>query len=132
MRLLKSENEIAFLRASAGITGRAICAVMQNIRPGMNERQAQAYLDYQITADGGNRSSSLAIFGGGRNTTKVHYTENNQDLKDGDLLLMDICSDYRHYNSDITRTIPVNGRFSPEQRHWYNVVLKAQDMWLIH
>lgn len=128
MRVQKSEAEVDLVRRAIEITGRGIDRIMRTFCPGMNECQAQACLDYEVAAGGGRRSAAISVIAGGKNNNVLHYFDNNSTVNDGELLLMDICVDYGHYNSDITRTIPANGVFTPEQKHWYNVVLKAQEM----
>ena len=98
---------------------------MQTVEPGMMEYALEAELNY-IFGKNGCVPSYNSIVGGGENACILHYVENNKELKDGDLVLIDAACEYEFYASDITRTFPVNGKFSEEQKALYNVVLKAQ------
>lgn len=126
MRLFKSEAEIALMRRAAEISVTAHKRAMQACRPDVNESQLEAELLYEF-AKGGCRSVAYdPIVGGGANACILHYTENNQPLRAGDLVLIDAGGEFENYAADITRTFPVNGRFSEEQRAIYELVLKAQ------
>lgn len=128
MRAQKEPDEIEKIRKAIDVTKDGMLRVMRSAHGGMNECEAQAELDYAAAFHGCRRQASICVVAGGQNNNILHYFDNNSPVKDGELLLMDICFDYEHYNSDITRTIPVNGRFTEEQKYWYNVVLKAQEM----
>jgi Xaa-Pro aminopeptidase len=95
-------------------------------RPGMSEYQVEAELDYEFMRGGSRRAAYPSIVAGGANACVLHYTENRDTLRDGDLLLIDAGAEYDYYAADITRTFPVNGRFSKPQRALYEVVLEAQ------
>jgi len=124
MRLYKSKAEIELMRESARIGARAHVRAMHFCRPGRNEYEVMAEITHEF---GKARAdiSYLPIVGGGANGCILHYRENNAVLNDGDLLLVDAGCEYECYASDITRTFPVNGRFSPEQRALYDIVLDA-------
>jgi Xaa-Pro aminopeptidase len=126
MRLYKSRNEIAAMRKAARISAQAHKRAMQVCRPGMMEYQIEAELKYIFMQHGAREPAYPPIVGSGANSCILHYTENNQMLNDGDVLLIDAGSEYNHYASDISRTFPVNGKFSRTQREVYNIVLEAQ------
>ena len=126
MRLYKSRAEIAAMRKAAKISAAAHRRAMQMCRPGMMEYQIEAELKYTFMKLGAQETAYPPIVGGGANSCILHYTENNQVLNDGDVLLIDAGSEYNGYASDISRTFPVNGKFSNAQREVYELVLKAQ------
>jgi Xaa-Pro aminopeptidase len=125
MRLFKSRPEIDAMRQSARIAVAAHKRAMRFTRPGRNEYEVMAELIHEFRRSNADISYH-PIVGGGANTCILHYHENSNELKDGDLLLIDAGCEYDLYASDITRTFPVNGRFTPEQRAVYEVVLEAQ------
>lgn len=125
MRLFKSEEEIQLMQIASDISAQAHTRAMQKVRPGMKEYALEAELNYVFNQNGCVPSYN-SIVGGGANACILHYVENNQPLNDGDLVLIDAACEYQCYASDITRTFPVNGRFSPEQRALYQIVLDAQ------
>lgn len=124
MRLFKSAAELDLMRESARIAARAHVRAMRACRPGMNEYEIMAELVHEFRLSNAD-TSYQPIVGGGANTCILHYRENDQPLADGDLLLIDAGCEYQCYASDITRTFPINGRFSPEQRAIYEIVLEA-------
>ena len=125
MRLYKSRSEISAMRKSARVAVEAHKRAMRLTRPGLFEYEIEAEFRYEFRRNGGWVSYS-PIVGGGANACILHYVENSAELKDGDLLLIDAGCELDYYASDITRTFPVNGRFTPEQRAVYEVVLEAQ------
>ena len=125
MRLHKDENEIELMQLASDISAEAHTLAMQKVRPGMMEYALEAELNY-VFGKNGCVPSYNSIVGGGENACILHYIENDKELKDGDLVLIDAACEYQFYASDITRTFPVNGKFSPEQKALYNVVLDAQ------
>lgn len=125
MRLYKSSEEIELMQIASDISAQAHTRAMQTVEPGMMEYALEAELNY-IFGKNGCVPSYNSIVGGGENACILHYVENNKELKDGDLVLIDAACEYEFYASDITRTFPVNGKFSEEQKALYNVVLKAQ------
>lgn len=125
MRLIKSPQEIELMQIASTISAKAHTRAMQTVRPGMMEYALEAELNY-IFGQNGCVPSYNSIVGGGANACILHYVENNQALKDGDLVLIDAACEYEFYASDITRTFPVNGKFSPEQKALYEVVLASQ------
>ncbi len=126
MRLFKSPQEIRVMRKAAALAAAAHCRAMEVCRPGLKEYQVEAALLHAFM-EGGSRSPAYpCIVGGGANGCILHYTENSDTLNDGDLVLIDAGAEYQGYASDITRTFPVNGRFTPNQRAVYEAVLAAQ------
>ncbi|MFU8926050.1 Xaa-Pro aminopeptidase [Acinetobacter puyangensis] len=125
MRLIKSAEEIELMQIAANISAKAHTRAMQAVRPGMMEYALEAELNY-IFGQQGCVPSYNSIVGGGANGCILHYVENNKPLRNGDLVLIDAACEYQCYAADITRTFPVNGQFSAEQRALYEVVLKAQ------
>jgi Xaa-Pro aminopeptidase len=126
MRLYKSRAELAVMRRSAQIAVGAHVRAMRTTRPGMHEYEVMAELLHEFHRHQADISYH-PIVGGGPNACTLHYHANDAELRDGDLLLIDAGCEYRYYASDITRTFPVNGRFTPEQRAVYEVVLEAQE-----
>jgi Xaa-Pro aminopeptidase len=126
MRLRKSRAEIELLRTSARIAARAHVRAMRFCRPGRKEYEVMAELVHEFRSHNAD-TSYHPIVGGGANSCILHYHDNDQELKDGDLLLVDAGCEHQYYASDITRTFPVNGRFSPEQRAVYDIVLQANE-----
>jgi Xaa-Pro aminopeptidase len=125
LRLYKSRGELRLMRKSARIAAEAHIAAMRATRPGLTEHAIEAELLHVFRRHGA-VASYEPIVGGGANGCVLHYRANNAELRDGDLLLIDAGAEYECYASDITRTFPVNGRFSPEQRALYDIVLAAQ------
>jgi Xaa-Pro aminopeptidase len=99
---------------------------MKKVRPGMNESQVEALMESYMRSKGASGVAYNSIVGGGDNATILHYVENNMPLKDGDLILIDAGAEYQGYAADITRTFPVNGKFTKAQREVYDVVLDVQ------
>jgi len=126
MRLYKSREEIRTMRRAAQIAAAAHRRAMQTCKPGMFEYQVEAELLHSFVQQGARAPAYPCIVGGGQNSCILHYTENSDPLKDGDLLLIDAGAELENYASDVSRTIPVNGRFTPEQRAIYEIVLEAQ------
>ena len=126
MRLIKSEDEIKLMQRAADIAAEAHCEAMKATKPGMNEYEIEALIEYIFRRNGAAAPAYTSIVGGGANATVLHYVSNNATLKDGDLLLIDAGAEYEGYASDITRTFPVNGRFTEAQRGIYGLVLETQ------
>lgn len=125
MRLFKSEAELNMMRTASKISAQAHIQAMQKIRPNMMEYQLEAEINY-IFGQYGCVPSYNSIVGGGENACILHYIDNNKMLKSGDLVLIDAGCEYQYYAGDITRTFPVNGRFTGEQKALYELVLTAQ------
>ena len=126
MRLYKSRQEIKAMRQAARIAASAHKRAMQHCSPGMTELEVEAELMHEFMRLGARSPAYSPIVGGGANSCILHYTDNCETLNDGDVLLIDAGAEYEGYASDITRTFPVNGRFSPAQRAIYELVLESQ------
>ena len=123
LRSIKSETEIALIQNACNITEKGVRRILPFIKPGVMEYEIEAELMHEFLR---NRSAGFAyqpIIGSGRSSCVLHYIENNKECKDGDILLMDFGAEYANYASDLTRTIPVNGKFSDRQKSVYNSVL---------
>lgn len=125
MRLIKESDEMDLMKQAANITTEAHIRAMQSVRPGMYEYQLEAEYLYAFNKNGARSPAYNSIVGGGNNSCILHYVENNAELQDGDLVLVDAGCEYQYYASDVTRTFPVNGKFSPEQKEIYSIVLEA-------
>jgi len=125
-RLFKSAAELELLRRAAEVSARAHCRAMRQCRPGRHEFEIEAEFLHEITRHGLRAQAYPAIVAGGGNACVLHYTGNSDLLRDGDLLLIDAGAECDHYAADITRTFPVNGRFTEPQRQLYELVLAAQ------
>lgn len=126
MRLIKSEEEIALIRKGLAITAAAHHHAMKVCRSGMMEYALQAEYEYLFTKSGAYSDAYTTIVAGGDHANTLHYIKNDAALKEGELVLIDAGCEYRHYATDITRTFPVNGRFSEAQREVYEAVLDVQ------
>lgn len=126
MRVLKSPEEVEIMQRAADIAAEAHVEAMKSVRPGMMEYEVEAMLEAYFRKHGAAGSSYTSIVGAGGNATVLHYIDNKDQLKDGDLLLVDAGAEYKGYASDITRTFPVNGKFTDAQRDIYDLVLKCQ------
>jgi Xaa-Pro aminopeptidase len=126
MRLVKDAHELAVMRRAARISAGAHRRAMQQTRPGRNEYEIEAELLHEFRRNGAQFPAYSPIVAGGANACVLHYVSNDAALRDGDLLLIDAGCELDGYASDITRTFPVNGRFSAAQRDVYQVVLAAQ------
>jgi Xaa-Pro aminopeptidase len=126
LRLYKSDEEMALIRKGLGITAEAHHHAMRVCRPGMPEYALQAEYDYRFRSRGAEGDAYTTIVAGGDHANTLHYIRNDAPLTDGDLVLIDAGCEYRCYATDITRTFPVNGRFSPAQRAVYEAVLEVQ------
>lgn len=127
MRLYKSAAEIKVMREAAQISARAHVRAMQACRPGLYEFSIEAELDYEFRKGGAKMPAYGSIVASGRNACILHYQENDALLRDGDLVMIDAGCEIDCYASDISRTFPVSGKFSPEQKAIYELVLKAQE-----
>jgi Xaa-Pro aminopeptidase len=126
LRGTKSPAELARIRESAEITARAERAAMQALAPGMNEFEIQALIEYVFRRNGAERPSFASIVGSGPNATTLHYNADDRFIEKADVVVMDIGASYKGYASDVTRTIPASGTYSPEQRAVYQIVRDAQ------
>lgn len=126
LRLYKSSAEIKLMQQAAEIAAAAHSRAMTYCKPGQYEYQLEAEILHEFGRNGARHPAYTSIVGGGENACVLHYVENNAELKDGELVLIDAGCEYQYYASDITRTFPVNGVFSREQKLLYELVLKAQ------
>jgi len=126
MRLFKSPEELKLMRRAADVSANAHVKAMQRCKPGLYEYQIEAEIIYNFIQDGLRAVAYPSIVAGGKNACVLHYTENADKLKSGDLLLIDAGAECDHYAADITRTFPVSGRFSEPQKQLYQLVLDAQ------
>lgn len=126
MRLIKSAAEQKLMKQSAEIAADAHKRAMQVCKPGMTELEIEAELHYEFTRQGARFPAYSSIVASGDNACILHYTENQSKLKNGEMLLIDAGAEYQGYASDITRTFPINGKFTPAQKELYNLVLEAQ------
>jgi Xaa-Pro aminopeptidase len=126
MRLVKDEHELALMRRAGAISGAAHLRAMRATHPGMYEYQVEAELMHEFLREGAQAVAYSSIVASGPNACVLHYRENNRQMNDGDLLLIDAGCEYQGYASDITRTYPVNGRFTGAQKDVYEIVLAAQ------
>ena len=124
LRGVKEAYEIENIRKAVNITKEAFDAILTNVKPGMKEYELEAYADYTFKKHGSRRAYGV-IMAAGANATCLHYHHNNCEIKDGDLILLDFGAGYNWYASDITRTFPANGKFTPRQRELYDIVLGA-------
>ncbi len=125
LRLFKSPSEIKAMKKAAKVAMQAHRRAMQVCQPGMNEYEIEAEYLHEYRRHN-MEPAYPSIVGGGENSCILHYTDNNEPLNDGDLLLIDAGAEYEGYASDITRTFPVNGKYTPAQKAIYELVLKAQ------
>jgi Xaa-Pro aminopeptidase len=126
MRVIKDQHETDMVREATRITCLAHTEAMKFTQPGVWENEIEAVIEYTFRSNGAEEPGFESIVGSGPRSTVLHYQANNQQTSDGDIMVMDIGAMVNHYTSDVTRTIPVNGKFSPDQLIIYNLVLKAQ------
>ena len=127
LREQKDADEVESIRKAVDITRQGLEFVMKNLKPGMMEYQVQADFEYTCRRLGAKRQAFNTIAGSGINGCMMHYGTNHCEVKDGSLILLDLGVKYDNYCSDITRTYPANGKFSPRQREFYELVLKANE-----
>ena len=125
MRAIKSEEELKIIKEACRISSLAHIRAMKSVKPGMYEYQLEAEYLHEFMSHGARACAYPSIVGGGKNSCVLHYNDNKDVLNDGDLVLVDAGCELNHYASDITRTFPVNGKFSKEQREIYEIVLEA-------
>ena len=127
LRSRKSPAEIALLRRAIDITGAGLRGVMRALKPGMHEYEVEAMFESAFRRTGGDGAGFVSIVGSGPNSTQYHYNANNRRIGKGEVVVMDVGAAYGGYIADVTRTVPANGRFSPEQRAVYRIVRAAQE-----
>ena len=125
MRAIKSEEELKIIKEACRISSLAHIRAMKSVKPGMFEYQLEAEYLHEFMSHGARACAYPSIVGGGKNSCVLHYNDNKDVLNDGDLVLVDAGCELNNYASDITRTFPVNGKFSKEQREIYEIVLEA-------
>jgi Xaa-Pro aminopeptidase len=126
LRVIKDAGEIALIRKATEASMAGHLAAMHALRPGMTEREISALMQYEFERRGCERPAYAPIVGAGFNSTVLHYSEDSGRIEDGDVVVMDVAGEYSMYASDITRTLPANGHFTPRQREIYDIVLGAQ------
>ena len=125
LRMIKSEDEIAITRHACDITSKAFRRCLETVKPDLYEYEVQAEIEYIFKQNNATGHAYAPIIAGGRNACCLHYSKNQSQLHDGDLLLFDIGCEYKNYSSDLSRTIPVNGKFTERQKQCYNAVLRV-------
>ena len=126
LRQVKDEDELARLRRAIGITSDALVEAMRAARPGMFEYELEGVIEYGFRRRGAERVGFPSIVGSGPNGTTLHYDENRRQTRAGELVVMDVGAEFGYYSADVTRTIPISGRFDRRQRQLYELVLGAQ------
>ncbi|KOF02238.1 X-Pro aminopeptidase [Roseivirga seohaensis] len=126
LRTVKEKREIELMQTACDITEKAFRKVLGLTKPGVWEYEVEAEFQYEFVKRKSKGFAYTPIIGGGPNACVLHYVENKDQLRDGDLLLMDVGAEYANYNADMTRTIPVNGRFTKRQRAVYDAVLRVK------
>ena len=127
LRLRKSDEEVEKIKKAIEITKSGIERLMTEARIGMKEYELEAYFDFNCKLKGATDLAFTTIAAAGKNATTLHYIDNNAELKDNDLILFDLGAEYNCYNADISRTFPVNGKFTVRQKEVYNSVLKVNE-----
>lgn len=128
MRLIKNDGDLHMgMRKAVEITALAFNEAIKSIQPGMYENEIQGVFEFIFRRNGSPRNGYPCIIGSGANSTILHYNTNNRKMLDGDMILMDCGAEYGYYSADVTRSVPVNGTFSKEQREIYQLVLDAQN-----
>jgi len=125
MRLFKDEDEISIMKKACSISAQAHIRAMKSVKPGMFEYELEAEYVHEFMKNGARDCAYTPIVGSGNNSCILHYNQNDRKMENGDLVLVDAGCEYQGYASDITRTFPVNGKFSPEQKLIYEIVLEA-------
>jgi Xaa-Pro aminopeptidase len=126
LRLIKDAGELALIRKASDATVEAHKAAMRATKPGMTENELSAIMQYEFQRRGCELPAYSPIVGSGLNSTVLHYSENAGTMQSGDLVVLDVGGEYSRYATDVTRTLPVSGRFTPRQREIYDIVLRAQ------
>ncbi len=124
LRVKKSDAEVELIRKASQITGRGFERVLKLVQPGVNEKEVEAEFAHEFIRSGG-KFAYTPIIAAGANSNVLHYIANDQPCRKGDVLLLDVAASYANYNADMTRTIPVSGKFSRRQKQVYNAVLRV-------
>lgn len=125
LRVIKSEEEIHFTKTACEVTEAGFRRILPFVKPGVGEWEIEAEFIHEFTRRGSRGFAYTPIIAGGKNACVLHYIQNHSELKDGDLLLLDVGAEYAGWNADMSRTIPVSGKFSPRQREVYEAVLRV-------
>ena len=125
LRMIKSDDEIAITQHACDITSKAFRRCLETVKPNLYEYEVQAEIEYIFKQNNATGHAYAPIIAGGKNACCLHYSKNQSLLHDGDLLLFDIGCEYKNYSSDLSRTIPVNGKFTERQKQCYNAVLRV-------
>jgi Xaa-Pro aminopeptidase len=128
LRSVKQEYEVDNIRSAIDITGRGVYNMLRNCRPDMYEYELEAYFDFELKRSGVRDFAFKSIVAGGENATVLHYSDNNCVIEDGSLVLADGGAQWEYYCGDITRTFPINGKFTDRQRCIYDIVLEGHDI----
>ncbi len=126
LRRIKQKQEIVLIQRACDITEKGFRRVLKFLKPGLNEREIEAEYIHEFICQGSKGFAYTPIIATGKNNIVLHYIDNSLPCKDGELVLLDVAAEYANYNSDLTRTIPVNGKFSARQKEVYNAVLRIQ------
>ncbi|WP_346916621.1 aminopeptidase P family protein [Clostridium sp.] len=127
LRTIKREEEIELIKKAIDITYDGIKEIWSNAKPGMKEYEIEAYFNYILKKNGVKDFAFPTIAATGKNATILHYVDNNTKTEDGELMLLDLGAQYKYYNGDISRTFPMNGKFTERQKEVYNIVLEANE-----
>lgn len=127
LRLVKSDEEINEMRKAIAITIEGVKSLMTNIKPNLKEYEMEAYFEFECRRRGVFDYAFKTIAAAGKNATVLHYVDNDDTLKDGDLMLFDLGAQFNYYNADISRTFPINGKFSKRQKEVYEAVLRVNE-----
>lgn len=125
LRLIKSKPEIELIKKAVAITADAFQRVLSEIKPGMQEYEIESVITHEFIRQGASGHAYAPIVAAGKNACILHYTENDKECKKGDLVLMDFGAEYANYSADLSRTIPVNGKFDKQQRELYDACLRV-------
>ena len=125
LRSIKSAEEIALLQLACDITEQAFYRLLRFVKPGIMEYEIEAELAHEFLKNGSRGFAYEPIIASGASSCVLHYIENNKPCKSGDILLLDVGAEYANYNADMTRTIPVNGKYTKRQKDVYNAVLRV-------
>ena len=125
LRMIKSDDEITITQQACDITSKAFRRCLKTVKPDMFEYEVQAEIEYIFKQNNATGHAYAPIIAGGKNACCLHYSKNQSQLHDGDLLLFDIGCEYKNYSSDLSRTIPVNGKFTERQKQCYSAVLRV-------
>lgn len=126
LRAIKSKHEIELLQVACHITEKGFRRILQFVKPGVKEYEIEAEFVHEFIRNGSRGFAYEPIIASGASSCVLHYTENNKSCRAGDVLLLDVGAEYANYNADMTRTIPVNGKFTKRQRDVYNAVLRVK------